>query len=102
MDKPEADLKARVAETRDWFRQAHEELRTAQGELAKHDVELTMKLANIEKAQETAKNLAAAAEATRTQHQATLNSQEENLAAREEKLAATLRGKDEEVEKLVM
>ena len=31
-----------------------------------------------------------------------LNSQEEDLAAREEKLTATLRGKDEEVEKLFM
>ena len=31
-----------------------------------------------------------------------LNSQEEGLAAHEEKLAATLRGKDEEVEKLVV
>ena len=46
--------------------------------------------------------MAAAAEAARTQHQAVLNSQEENLAARKEKLAATLRGKDEEVEKLVV
>ena len=61
-----------------------------------------MKLADIEKAQETAKNLAAATEAARTQHEAALNSQEEDLAAREEKLAATLRGKDEEVEKLVL
>ena len=41
-------------------------------------------------------------EAARTQHEAALNSQEEDLAAREEKLAATLRGKDEEVEKLVL
>ena len=31
-----------------------------------------------------------------------MNSQEEDLAACEEKLAATLRGKDEEVEKLVV
>ena len=46
--------------------------------------------------------MAAAAEAARTQHQAALNSKEEDLAAREEKLAATLRGKDEEVEKLVV
>ena len=61
-----------------------------------------MKLADIEKAQETAEGLAAAAEVARTQHQAALNSQEEDLAAHEEKLAATLRGKDEEVEKLVV
>ena len=61
-----------------------------------------MKLTDVEKAQETARNLAAAAEAARTQYEATLNSQEEDLAAREEKLAATLRGKDEEVGKLVV
>ena len=60
-----ADLKVRVAEAQTWFCQASEELKAAQGELAKRDVELTMKLANIEKAQETAEGLAAAAEATR-------------------------------------
>ena len=65
-------------------------------------MELTLKLADVEKAQETVKNLAAAAEAARTQHEAALNSQEEDLAAREGKLAATLRGKDEEVGKLVL
>ena len=102
VDKEEADLKAQVAETQTWFRQACEELKVAQGELAKRDVELTMKRADIEKAQETAENLAAAPEATRAQHQAALNSQDEDLAARQEKLATTLRGKDEEVEKLVV
>ena len=75
VEKVEADLKERVAETQDWFRQAHEELKTAQGKLAKHDVELTMKLAGIKKAQEMVEGLAAAAEAARTQHQAALNSQ---------------------------
>ena len=102
VDKAEADLKARVAEAQTCFHQASEELKAAQGELAKRDVELTMKLADIEKAQETAEGLAAAAKAARTQHQAALNSQEEDLAAREEKLAATLWGKDEEVEKLIV
>ena len=61
-----------------------------------------MKLADVEKDQETARNLAAAAEAAWTQHEAALNSQEEDLAAREEKLDTTLRGKDEEVGKLVV
>ena len=75
-------------------------MKTAQGELAKRDVELTMKLADIEKAQETAESLAAAAEAARTQHQAALNSQEEDLAKREVDLDAKLRAKDKEVEKL--
>ena len=41
-------------------------------------------------------------EAARIQHEAALKTQEEDLAAREEKLAATLRGKDEEVDKLVL
>nr|XP_040243866.1 uncharacterized protein LOC120963320 [Aegilops tauschii subsp. strangulata] len=53
-------------------------------------------------AQEAAKQQAAQDEAARHQHQAALNSQEEDIAAREGKLAATLRGKDGEVEKLVM
>ena len=66
VDKGEADLKVRIAETQTWFRQACEELKAAQGELAKREVELTMKRADIEKAQETAKNLAAEAEAART------------------------------------
>ena len=61
-----------------------------------------MKRADIKKAQETAKNLAAAAEAARTQHQAALNSQEEDLAKREAAVDAKLRAKDEEVEKLVV
>ena len=74
VDKAEADLKGRVAEMQTWFHQACEELKAARGELAKRDVELTMKLADIEKAQETAEGLAAAAEAAQTQHQAALNS----------------------------
>ena len=102
VEKAEADLQKRVAETQDWFREAHKELKAAQGELAKRDVEPTMKLADVEKAQEAAKNLVAAAEAARTQRVAALNSQEEDLAAREEKLAAMLHGKDAEVEKLVL
>ena len=38
VEKAEVDLQKCVAEARDWFRQAHKELRTAQGELAKCDV----------------------------------------------------------------
>ena len=102
VDKAEADLEGRVAEAQAWFRQAHKDLKAAQDELARREVELTIKRADIEKAQETAGNLVAAAEAARTQNQAALNSQEEDHAAREEKLAAMLRGKDAEVEKLVL
>ena len=65
-------------------------------------MELALKLADIEKAQETAKKLADEAEAVRSQHEAALKTQEEDLAEREEKLAATLHGKDEEVDKLVL
>ena len=101
MDNAEVDFKACVGETQSWFHQTREEQRAFREELAKRDVELTMKMADIEKAQEKVANLAAAAEATRNQHQATLNSQEEDLAAREAKLTAALRGKDEELEALV-
>ena len=101
VDQAEVDFKARVAETQTWFHQTREEQRACQEELAKRNVELTMKIADIEKAQEKAANLAAAAEAVRNQHQAALDSQEEDLTVREAKLAAALRGKDEELEALV-
>nr|XP_045087256.1 tol-Pal system protein TolA-like [Aegilops tauschii subsp. strangulata] len=71
VDKAEVVLKERVAETQ----------------------------TDIEKAQELAREQVAKDEATRHQHQAELNSQEEDLAAREEMLATTLRGKDEELSK---
>ena len=56
--------------------------------MAKRNVELTMKMTDIEKAQEKAANLAAAAEAVRNQHQAALDSQEEDLTVHEANLAA--------------
>ena len=102
VDQAEVDFQVRVAETQTWFHQTREEQRAFQEELAKRNVELTMKMADIEKAQEEAANLATADEAVRNQHQAALDSQEEDLTVREAKLAATLRGKDEEVEKLVV
>ena len=80
VEKAESDFKGRVAEAQDWFRQAHDELKVAQGELAKCNVELTLKLADVEKAQEAVKNLSAEAEAARTQHEAELNYQEDDLA----------------------
>ena len=49
---------------------------------------------------ELAKQEAAQAEAARQQQQAALNSEEEDLVVREERLAATLCGKDAEVEKV--
>ena len=101
VDKAEADLKEHVAEAQAWFRLAHEELKSAQDLLAERKQELILKQAVVEKAQEAAREQAARDEAARLQHQAKLNSQEEDLVAREEAPAATLRGKDEAVEKLV-
>ena len=59
-----------------------------------------MKQADIEKSWEEAREEASKAKAIRSRREAELNSQEEDLAAREATLAATLCGKDEEVEKL--
>ena len=101
MDKAEADLAGCIAETQAWFRQAHVELKVAQDLLAERKQELILLKADVEKTQEVAKEQAAKDEAARHQHQAELNSQEEDLATHEEALAATLRSKDEEVEKLV-
>nr|XP_020171046.1 uncharacterized protein LOC109756611 [Aegilops tauschii subsp. strangulata] len=47
VDKAEADLKGRVAETQAWFRQAHEELKVAQDLLAERKLELVMKQAEL-------------------------------------------------------
>ena len=101
MDKEEADFEERVAQTQVWFGEARDELRAAQGELDERKRELILKQADIEKAQEAAKEQAAKDEAGRRQQQALLDTQEEDLVAREQALAATLRGKDEEIEKLV-
>ena len=74
VEKAEADFEGRVAEARHWFRQAQDELKAAQGKLPKRNMELTLKLADIEKSQETAKKLANEAAAVRTQREAALNS----------------------------
>ena len=50
VDQVEVDFKAHVAETQTWFHQTREEQRAFQEELAKRNVELTMKMADIEKA----------------------------------------------------
>ena len=75
MDKAEADLEECVARAEAWFRQAHKDLKAAQDALAERDLALVMKRADIEKAQELAKQEAAQAEAARHQQQAALNSQ---------------------------
>ena len=61
----EADLEGRVAEAQAWFRQAHKDLKAAQDVLAERKLELVMKQADIEKARELAKELAAKDEAAR-------------------------------------
>ena len=65
VDKAEADLEGRVTETQAWFRLAFEELKTAQDLLAGGKLELVMKQADIEKAQETASRQAAKEKAAR-------------------------------------
>ena len=50
VEKAEADFGGRIAEAQDWFRQAQDKLKAAQGELANCEVELALKLANVEKA----------------------------------------------------
>ena len=65
MDKAEADLEGRVAETQAWFRGTHQELKDAQDELPERKQELILKQADVEKAQEVAKEQAAKDEAAR-------------------------------------
>ena len=52
-----------VVKAQDWFQ---DELKATQGKLANREVELALKLADIEKAQETAKKLADEAEVVRS------------------------------------
>ncbi|KAM3410375.1 hypothetical protein ACQJBY_002530 [Aegilops geniculata] len=59
VDKAEADLEGHVAEAQAWFHQAHKDLKAAQDVLAERDLALVMKQADIEKAQELAKQEAA-------------------------------------------
>nr|XP_020173330.1 uncharacterized protein LOC109758880 [Aegilops tauschii subsp. strangulata] len=96
--KVEADFAERVAEAQAWFRQAHEELKAAQGQLMQRDLELLLKQADFEKARDEAREEASKAEAIRSQREAELNSQEEDLAKREADIDAKLRAKDEELE----
>nr|XP_040251884.1 translation initiation factor IF-2-like [Aegilops tauschii subsp. strangulata] len=65
IDKAEVDLEERVTETQAWFRRACEELKTAHDLLAERKQELVLKQADIEKAQEAAKEQAAKDEVER-------------------------------------
>nr|XP_020201078.1 tropomyosin A-like [Aegilops tauschii subsp. strangulata] len=100
VDRAEADFQERVAQMQVWFGEPRQELKDAQDQLDERKRELLLKQADVEKAQEAAKKQADKDEADRRQQQALLDTQEEDLVAHEQALAATLHGKDEEVEKL--
>ena len=68
VDRAEADLAGRVAETQAWFCQAHEELKVPQDLLAERKEELILLQADVEKIQEATKEQAAKDEAARHQH----------------------------------
>nr|XP_020151905.1 translation initiation factor IF-2-like [Aegilops tauschii subsp. strangulata] len=59
VDKVEADFKERVTETQAWLRDAHQELKDIQGELAQRHQEFLLQQADFEKAQELAREQAA-------------------------------------------
>nr|XP_020173132.1 myosin-14-like [Aegilops tauschii subsp. strangulata] len=87
VDAVEADRQKHVEQTQSWFNEAWQELRTGREQLGQpHE----------EAAQQAAKE-----DAQLRERRVLLNTHEEDLAAHEEALAAKLRGKDEEVEKLV-
>lgn len=65
VDKAGADFEERVAQTQVWFGEAWDELRATQGELDECKRELILKQADIEKAQEVAKDQAAKDDAAR-------------------------------------
>ena len=65
VDKAEADFEERIAQTQVCFGEARDELRAAQGELDERKRELILKQADIEKAQEVAKEQDARDEAAR-------------------------------------
>ena len=85
-----------------WFAEARQELKTSQEQLNERWNELLLKQSDVEKAQEEAGAQAAKDDAQLRELRVLLDAQEDDLAAREEALAAKLRGKDEEIEKLVV
>ena len=81
VDKVEADFQEHVAQMQVWFGEARQEPKAAQDQLDEHKRELLLKQADIEKAQEAAKEQAAKDKADRRQQQAQLDIQEEDLVA---------------------
>nr|XP_020170553.1 uncharacterized protein LOC109756107 [Aegilops tauschii subsp. strangulata] len=102
VEAAEVDFQKRVEQTQVWFAEAWQELRTGPEQLSQSWDELLLKQSDIEKAQEEAAQQAAAEDARLRERCVGLDAHEEDLAAREEALAAKLRGKDQEIENLVM
>lgn len=101
VEATEADFQKSVEETQVWYAEAFQELTADREQLNQSWSEFLLKQSDAEKAQEEAAQQAAAEEARLTKRRVGLDAYEEDLAAREEALAAKLRGKDEEIEKLV-
>jgi hypothetical protein len=97
----EADFQKRIEQTQIWFAEARQELKNSQEQLSEHWNEHLLKQSDVEKAQEEAAVQAAKDDANLRECRILLDAQEEDLAAREEVLTTKLRGKDEEIEKLV-
>nr|XP_020188330.1 uncharacterized protein LOC109774021 [Aegilops tauschii subsp. strangulata] len=101
LDKAEAYFQERIAQMQVWFPEARQDLRATRDQLDERQRELLLKQADIEKAQEAAKEHATTDEADQRQRQALLDTQEEDLVGREQALATMLHDKDREIEKLV-
>nr|XP_020161762.1 tropomyosin-like [Aegilops tauschii subsp. strangulata] len=101
VDAVEADLKKCVEQMQFWFDEAWQELKTSREQLGQLWDKLLLKQSDVEKAQEEAAQQATKQDAQLRERRVLLDAHEEDLAAHEEALAAKLRGKDEEVEKLV-
>ena len=102
VEAAKADLQKCVEQMQVWFAEAWQELKMGREQLSQSWDELLLKQSDIEKAQEEAAQQAAAEDARLRERCVGLDAHEEDLAAREEALAAKLRGKDQEIENLVM
>nr|XP_020166433.1 muscle M-line assembly protein unc-89-like [Aegilops tauschii subsp. strangulata] len=101
VDTAKAGLQERVEQTQVWFMEARQDLKASQEQLGQQWNELLLKQSDIEKAQEEVAARIAKEDGELREHRISLDTQEEDLATCEEALAAKLRGKDEEIEKLV-
>lgn len=84
-----------------WFAEAFQELKTGQEQVNQSWNDLLLKQSDVERAQEEAKQQAAAEEARLRELRVGLEAHDDDLTAREKALADKLRAKDEEIDKLV-